>query len=205
MTDASQTFRRWVTFAGCVLVVVVLDRAQTVLVPLALAILLTFILTPPVVWLRASSRSSAGGDCCCVRSLHLHWTGRLGPVPAVEYLADDLPRYRVNILAKIADVRGAGKGGSVEKLQETLDDIKSGLEDPENPKAAVSQPIVVTSEPVAGIAGFAWLGPLVGRSGTAGLVMTMAIFTAARAPGSARQADWPHRLRPARGHDPRVR
>ena len=45
----------------------------------------------------------------------------------MDHLADDLPRYRVNILAKIADVRGAGKGGSVEKLQETIDDIKTDL------------------------------------------------------------------------------
>jgi hypothetical protein len=38
----------------------------------------------------------------------------------MDHLADDLPTYRVNILAKIADVRGVGKGGSVEKLQETM-------------------------------------------------------------------------------------
>ena len=45
----------------------------------------------------------------------------------MDHLAEDLPRYRVNILAKIADVRGAGKGGSVEKLQETIEDIKTDL------------------------------------------------------------------------------
>ncbi|RPJ80924.1 MAG: hypothetical protein EHM13_11290, partial [Acidobacteria bacterium] len=47
----STTVRPWVTFAGCVLVVVVLYWAQAVLVPIALAILLTFVLTPPVTWL----------------------------------------------------------------------------------------------------------------------------------------------------------
>jgi predicted PurR-regulated permease PerM len=176
MTDTSQTFRRWVTFAGCVLVVVVLYWAQTVLVPLALAILLTFILTPPVVWLeRRVGRVPAVIVAVVVVFTFIGLAG-WGLSRQLNHLADDLPRYRVNILAKIADVRGAGKGGSVEKLQETLDDIKSGLEDPEKPKAAMSQPIVVTSEPVAGIAGFAWLGPLVGPLGTAGLVMTMAIF-----------------------------
>ena len=36
---------------GCVLVVAVLYAAQAVLMPLALALLLTFILTPPVTWL----------------------------------------------------------------------------------------------------------------------------------------------------------
>jgi len=43
-----QDVQPWVTFAGCVLVVVVLYWAQAVLVPIARAILLTFALTPPV-------------------------------------------------------------------------------------------------------------------------------------------------------------
>ena len=42
----------WITFAGGVLVVAVLYWAQAVLVPFALAILLTFVLTPPVTWLQ---------------------------------------------------------------------------------------------------------------------------------------------------------
>ena len=51
MDDTSKTLKPWVTFAGCVPVVVVLYLAQTVFVPFALAILLTFVLTPPVTWL----------------------------------------------------------------------------------------------------------------------------------------------------------
>jgi predicted PurR-regulated permease PerM len=46
MDDTSKTLRPWVTFAGCVLVMVVLYWAQAVLVPIALAILLTSVLTP---------------------------------------------------------------------------------------------------------------------------------------------------------------
>lgn len=42
----------WVSFAGGVLVVAVLYWAQAVLVPFALAILLTFVLAPPVTWLQ---------------------------------------------------------------------------------------------------------------------------------------------------------
>jgi predicted PurR-regulated permease PerM len=43
--------KAWVTFAGCALVIVVLYWAQAVLVPIALTILLTFVLTPAVSWL----------------------------------------------------------------------------------------------------------------------------------------------------------
>ncbi len=51
MDDSSRTLKPWVTFASCVLIMVILYWAQAVLVPIALAILLTFVLTPPVTWL----------------------------------------------------------------------------------------------------------------------------------------------------------
>ena len=94
----------------------------------------------------------------------------------MDHLADDLPTYRVNILAKIADVRGAGKGGSVEKLQETIEDIKTDLGQSSAPSGTVSRPVMVTSERVDRFSGFTWLGPLVGPLGTAGLVLAMVIF-----------------------------
>jgi predicted PurR-regulated permease PerM len=176
MDDTSKTVKPWVTFAGCVLVVVVLYWAQAVLMPFAVAILLTFVLTPPVTWLQ-------------------RWVGRVPAVLAVatlvfavlglagwglarqlDHLADDLPRYRANILVKIADVRGAGKGGSVEKLQETIEDIKTDLGRSEAPRGTVSRPVVVTSEQVTGFSGFTWLAPIVGPLGTAGFVLAMVIF-----------------------------
>ena len=176
MDDMSRTLKPWVTFAGCVLVVAVLYWAQAVLVPIALAILLTFVLTPPVTWLQ-------------------RWIGRIPAVLAVvalvftvfglagwglarqmDHLAEDLPRYRVNILAKIADVRGAGKGGSVEKLQETIEDIRTDLDTSDGRTGTRSQPVVVTSAPVSGFSGFTWLGPIVGPLGTAGLVLVLVIF-----------------------------
>ena len=51
MDDTSHRLKPWVTFAGGVLVIVVLYWAQAVLVPIALAVLLTFALTPAVGWL----------------------------------------------------------------------------------------------------------------------------------------------------------
>ena len=49
--DASSSLKPWITFAGSVLVIGVLYWAQAVLVPIALAILLSFVLAPPVTWL----------------------------------------------------------------------------------------------------------------------------------------------------------
>jgi predicted PurR-regulated permease PerM len=176
MDVPAQTLKPWVTFAGCVLVVGVLYWAQAVLVPIALAILLAFVLTPPVTWLqRWIGRVPAVLAMVTLVFTVLGLAG-WGLARQMDYLAGDLPRYRVNILAKIADVRGAGKGGTVERLQETIEDITTDLGKPEAARGTVSRPVVVTSEQVAGFSVFSWLGPVVGPLSTAGLVLAMVIF-----------------------------
>lgn len=176
MDDSSQTLKPWVTFAGCVLVVVILYWAQAVFIPVALGILLTFVLTPPVTWLeRWIGRVPAVLTVVSVVFLIGGLAG-WGLVRQMNNLADDLPRYRANVLAKIADVRGAGKGGSVEKLQETIDDIKTDLEKTETPRGTVSRPVVITSEQVPGFPRFTWLSPIIGPLGTAGLVVVLVVF-----------------------------
>jgi predicted PurR-regulated permease PerM len=52
LDDTVKSIKPWVMFAGGVLVVAVLYWAQAILVPFAFAILLTFVLTPPVTWLQ---------------------------------------------------------------------------------------------------------------------------------------------------------
>jgi predicted PurR-regulated permease PerM len=176
MDDTLKTLKPWVTFAGCVLVILVLYWAQAVLVPIALAILLTFVLTPPVTWLeRWIGRVPAVLAMVTLVFTVLGLAG-WGLARQMDHLAEDLPRYRVNILAKIADVRGAGKGGSVEKLQDTIEDIKTDLGKSEVPRGTISRPVIVTSEQFAGFWGFTWLIPIVGPLGTAGLVLAMVIF-----------------------------
>jgi predicted PurR-regulated permease PerM len=166
----------WQTFAGCVLVVLLLYWAQTVLVPVALALLFTFVLSTPVAWLERRIGRAAAVLTTAILVFTLLGLASWALVHQLNLLAEDLPHYRANIFAKVADVRGAGKGGSVEKLQETVDDIKTRLAETTTPAGTLSRPVVVTSEHIAGVSGFAWLTPLVGPLGTAGLVITMIIF-----------------------------
>src|SRR5688572_7730738 len=176
MGDASNSLKPWITFAGVVLVIVVLYWAQAVFVPIALAILLSFVLAPPVNWLeRWLGRVPAVLMVVTLVFVVLGLAG-WGLARQMNNLAEDLPGYRVNILSKIADVRGAGKGGAVEKLQETIEDIKTDLGKSDVPTGTVSRPVVVTSEQVSGFSGFAWLGPIVSPLSTAGLVLAMVIF-----------------------------
>jgi predicted PurR-regulated permease PerM len=176
MDDALKSVKPWISFAGCVLVVVVLYWAQAVLVPFALAILLTFVLTPPVTWLQRW----VGGPAAVLIVVTLVFTGLglagWGLARQMDHLVDDLPSYRSNIRAKIADVRGAGKGGTVEKLKDRLEDIRTDLGTEPAPKGTSSRPVVVASPQATGFTGLEWLGPLVGPLSTAGVIVVMVIF-----------------------------
>ncbi len=170
------SLKPWITFAGGVLVIVVLYWAQAVLVPIALAILLSFVLAPPVTWLeRFLGRVPAVLLVVTLVFVVLGLAG-WGLARQMDSLATDLPAYRTNILAKIADVRGAGKGGTVEKLQETIEDIKTDIGKGDAPKGRTPQQVMVAAAAPAGFSGFAWLGPVLGPLGTAGLVVALVIF-----------------------------
>jgi predicted PurR-regulated permease PerM len=166
----------WLTFAGAVLVVAVLYWAQAVLVPVCLAVLVTFVLTPPVVRLQRYIGRAAAVLTVVILVFSAVGLAGYGVYRQMASLGDALPGYRANIREKIRDVRGAGQGTSVEKLSRTIEEIKGELGTPSPPRGTARQPVVVTSEPVAGISGISWLGPLVEPLGTAGLVMTLVLF-----------------------------
>ena len=175
MADRFSSLRTWATFAGCVLVVGVLYWAQAILVPVSLAILLTFVLTPPVIWLqRRIGRTPA---VLLVVTLVFSGLGLAvwGIARQMTSLSTDLVTYRANIREKVRDVRGAGRGGSVERLQSTLDDIKRDMGVPTAPTGHVTQPVVV-SDDTAGVPGLSWLGPFVAPAGTAGFVIVLVLF-----------------------------
>ena len=177
MSDALKSMRPWVTFAGFVLVIVVLYWAQTLLIPIALAVLLTFVLAPLVSLLqRVIGRVPA-----VLLSVSLTFAllaGALwGLANQVTALAGDLPRFRDNIVQKAVDVRRMVKEGSVEKVQKTLDEIQAEVDRVDRPKGTPPAPIVVQSEQVASLWGFpTWLGPVTGPLATAGFVIVLLIF-----------------------------
>ena len=176
MDEPSNSLKHWVIFAGAVLVIVVLYWAQAVFVPVALAALLSFVLSPPTTWLeRWVGRVPAVLTVVTLVFVILGAAG-WGLARQMNGLADDLPRFRANILAKIDDVRGAGKGGTVEKLQETIDDIKTELKETEAPKGRAPQQVIVALDTTSFIPGITWLGPLMGPLGTAALVIALVIF-----------------------------
>ena len=173
MDDAAKSLKPWVTFAGCVLVIGILYWAQAVLVPFALAVLLTFVLSPPVTWLQRWVGRGAAVIVVVTLVFTLLGLAIWGIERQLEGIVADLPTYRTNILNKIADVRGASRGGSMERLQQAIDEITKDLAGGEVAAGVGPQTVIIRDQLASG---FSWLGPVVGPLGTAGLVVAMVIF-----------------------------
>ena len=177
MNDAVRSLKPWAAFAGSVLVVAVLYWGQAVLIPIALAFLLTFVLTPLVSGLQRWI-----GQIAAVLSIVVCTFAVLGLIgwaftQQLSSLTQDLPRYRNNIRQKIADVRGYGKDGSVERVQDTITEIQKDMASDETSRGTPGQPVVIVSEQVEGLWGFpAWMGPIVEPMATAGFVIVLVIF-----------------------------
>jgi predicted PurR-regulated permease PerM len=166
-----------VTFGGCVLVVAVLYWGQTVLVPVALAMLISFVLTPPVSWLQRRIGGLAAVLATVLLVFAVLGLAGWGMWRQLGHLAEDLPSHRATIRQKILDIRGAGKGGSVEKIQETLEDIQTEIEQGDPRRGTQSKPFVVQPQQVVSLWGFpSWLGPFITPLSTAGFVVVLVVF-----------------------------
>ena len=104
-----------IAVATFVLIIASLYWAQAVLIPVALAILLTFLLSPVAGALeRIALRRLPSVILVVVLTFSL--LGGIGWIVTLQFgsLANELPKYTGNIRQKIADVRGAGRGGALE-------------------------------------------------------------------------------------------
>lgn len=179
MTELSSLIRSWITFAGGVLVVAVLYWAQAILVPLAIAVLLTFLFAPAVSWFQRRIGRAAAITVIVLLAFSGLGIAAWGVGRQLSAFAESLPSYRDNIRQKIADVRAAGRGGSVEKVQRTLEEIQNEIDKPApgTRRGTSDQPVVVASQQVETLWGFpAWLAPFIEPLSTAGLVVVLVIF-----------------------------
>jgi predicted PurR-regulated permease PerM len=176
--------------AGLLVVIGALYLGQDILIPLALAILLSFMLAPIVIRLRRWGLGRIPSVLAVVVLLFVALLG-LGSIVAsqVVHLADNLPRYEWNLRAKIRDLRIAvPSGGVVERTSDMLRDLGEELQDAtkgpeaEGTSAGAEEPVkpvpVQVQRPAAPpLQTLRELGgPLVGPIATAGLVLVFVIF-----------------------------
>ena len=163
-----------------VLIIASLYWAQAVLIPVAVSILLTFLLTPVADSLERLGLGRVFSVILIV-ILAFSFLAAVGWVVTLELtsVANELPTYRKNIDKKIADIRGAGKGGALEKVQKTAEEVKKELEKKDEPAKVQPKPreVVVQGEQSSTF----WplpidIAPLFERLGSGGLAIVLVIF-----------------------------
>lgn len=169
-----------IAIATFVLIIASLYWAQAVLIPIALAIMLTFLLSPVAGALeRIGLRRLPSVILIVVLTFSL--LGAIGWVVTLQLsnLSNELPSYSVNIKQKIADIRAAGKGGALEKVQKTAEDVKEEFQKKDEPAKVREKPreVLVKAEQSSTF----WpipldVGPMVERLAGAGLVIVLVIF-----------------------------
>ena len=141
---------RLVTLAGLVLMVGCLYWAREVLVPVALAILLTFLLAPVVTALERW-RLPRVPAVVLVVVLALGAVGAIGAVLVTQVvsLGGELPRYKDNIKEKISDLRLLGRNSGLEPVKDTVTRAAGEVErdvekaKPQDTKQPKPTPVVV--------------------------------------------------------------
>src|SRR6266576_1330092 len=166
------------------LIIASLYWAQTILIPIALSIMLTFLLSPVASALEQIGLKRLPSVLLIVIFMFSS-LATIGWVVSIEFtsLGNELPKYTGNIRQKISDVRGAGKGGALENVQKAIDQVKEELQKKQEPAEKLSKdkevprPVVVEAKessrfsPVP-LASTAMLEPLA----AVGLVIVLVIF-----------------------------
>jgi len=111
--------RPYLIGAFAIPIVAALYWAQTVLIPVAVALLLSFLLGPPVRALQrtglGNTRAGRVGSVVLVVVLVSLVLGGISYVVTqqIVLLSHELPQYRGNLKQKIADLRGVRKPGAL--------------------------------------------------------------------------------------------
>ncbi|MFA6141054.1 MAG: AI-2E family transporter [Hyphomicrobium sp.] len=132
------------------IVIVGLYFGQVVFVPLALAVILSFVLAPAVRLLKRTGLPNSPAVVLVVMFAFalIFGVGAL-ITQQVGSLAQDLPRYQVTLKDKVAALRDAtsGGGGAFKQASEALKDLQEQLE---APTKAAAPPVSVTVTPLPG-------------------------------------------------------
>lgn len=168
----------WIFLPTAVLVIAILYWAQEVLVPIAVAVLLTFILNPVVTALeRLRLGRVIAVTISAVLAVSILLSVGWGVARQLAGLANELPQYRRNIREKIADLRDLKKGGALEQVEDTVTEVKEELKKKEARAQEPPRQVVVAAEEESGF----WpipltTGPMIERLAAVGLAIVLVIF-----------------------------
>lgn len=179
------------TFAATAAVVAILYFARDILLPLAIAVLLTFALAPLVSTLRRLGVPKLAAVIACVLSAFAVLAMFSFIVASqIGQVAQNVPTYQANLLEKVRSLKDAGDGnGIVDRISAAIERIGQEIERPEikpatpsatSPEAKPARPqplpveIVSSEKPIELLKNL--ITPLIGPLATAGLVVVVVIF-----------------------------
>jgi predicted PurR-regulated permease PerM len=122
--DLESPYRPLVALAGVILICAALYWAQKILIPIALAILIAFVLNPAVLLLQ---RRGLGRvlSALIVVTLAFALLAGVGLILSLQVkgLAEDLPGHEDTIVQKIAELLGTGQNSALGNIQNTIHQI----------------------------------------------------------------------------------
>jgi predicted PurR-regulated permease PerM len=165
---------KFIALATGALVVGVLYWAQAVLIPLAVATLLAFVLSPVVGALHRLGLGRVSAVILVV-VLVMAALGGAGWALSAQFgaLAQDLPSRTEALKRRIAEWR-PGRGTAIDRTRRAVDEVVDELEKVERPAKAAEAPVPVVISPKQPL--LTRVPALLRHAGSAGLVMLLVIF-----------------------------
>lgn len=169
------------TFVLVILVIGCLYWAKPVLIPIALAILFTFLLSPVVTWLqkRRVPRVPAVILVVSLAGLIVLGVGWMVANQAIN-LANKLPTYQDNVTERIAQLRTRKSDSLLTKLEEFVEEVTAAAVGPMTGGSRFSDepaPVKVVQAPGWNPGSvFAALRPLLEPIATTGLVIVLVVY-----------------------------
>jgi predicted PurR-regulated permease PerM len=165
--------------AAIVVIAAVLYVAKDVFLPLALAMLVAFALSPLVTRLRRMGLPSTASVIAGVMlAFSLLGIFSLIVISQLSQLAGELPAYQTNILQKLNEVGAMGDGGELSRLNRMISEISAqvtaAVSPAEGSGSVAEVRVIERSSPLATIERV--LLPLFGPVAMTGLVIVLVVF-----------------------------
>lgn len=177
-TSSTSTFRPLIILGSIVLVTASLYLAQKILIPLAVAVLLAFILSPVVDALQRHGLWRVPSAILVV-ALSILLVSGIGLSLALQLknLAAGLPKYKDNIALKIAELREAGQGTVLSGLYDMIRELTEEDSSETRAREGIPREVVLAREQASGMATLEkFAGPVGELLASVGLVVVLVGF-----------------------------
>jgi predicted PurR-regulated permease PerM len=170
-------YRPLIMLGGIVLTTATLYWAQKILIPVALAILLAFVLNPVVAYVqrRGLPRVPSVILVTCLSFLILGGIG-FGLTLQLKELAGELATYKQTVAKKVADLRAMSDGAWLQDFEDMLKEPKSDPQGDKSEKASLEEPLAGRMQRASAFAFDHLAAPTAEFLATACLIVVLVVF-----------------------------